>query len=96
MPKDLTKSLLFDHGFNIGVTAKNKNQQAQSWIPKRIKANDVYEGKEVLAPLYQVELREINAMNNRYNASKVQELTMRQEMDQLAERSKQAKIKRYW
>mmetsp|Transcript_8552 Transcript_8552/g.7576 ORF Transcript_8552/g.7576 Transcript_8552/m.7576 type:complete len:309 (+) Transcript_8552:80-1006(+) len=95
LPTDLTKSVIQNHGFSLGVTAKNKNELAQSLVLKKGLNTDVYKGKEVLAPLYQVELREINEMNQRYNASKVQELTLRQEMDRLAVKAKKAGVNRY-
>ncbi|CAI2364942.1 unnamed protein product [Moneuplotes crassus] len=95
LPKDLHKSLLPKKSFPFGVTAKEQSDEAQNLIKKKGLKTDVYCGKEVLAPLYQVELKEINAMNDRYNASRVEELTMRQEMDRLAQKNKLASMNRY-
>ena len=55
-----------------------------------------YQGKEVMAPLYQREVKEFRQMNDRYNPRRAEELTLRQEMDLLAEKNKRAELSRYW
>jgi len=88
VPQDLTKSVLQNPGFMLGISAKTKNETAQSMVmPKGLKT-EVYQGDDLRAPLFQRELREINAMNTRYSASRAEQVTMREEMDKLAKSMK--------
>jgi hypothetical protein len=73
---------------SFGISIKHRNEQAQCLISPLDQKPEVYEGDDIRAPLYQVELREIEAIKNRYSTKKAHELTMREEMDRLAKKAK--------